>query len=299
MSPDPLDYIRWWQDLASGPWAAQARSVERYNELMQRVARGELDAEQLRDEFLRFTTEESSQYASEVARLGVEYWSSLLELGREYNDRFYDRVTAADSAERASTGAQEAGPRQVWMELRGEEGGEASGGFVIENKRDGVAAISFVVSDFVDAQTGTAFRPPLEIHPAWLSLSPREEAEIYLRLSLDEPFFRAGHRYATRIAVQGHDRLELMLTVVVDPAYEPATQVRVVQSAPAPPGKAASGGTAAKRGARAGPPEGSGRASKTGRGAAGGTGRGAAGGKTEGGGGPRTRPSPRGTKPKK
>jgi hypothetical protein len=99
---------------------------------------------------------------------------------------------------------------------------------VIENKRETTAEISFVVSDFVDGAGGHPFRPPLEIQPPRLTLGPHEEAEVSLRLPLLHERFRSGHDYRALVLVRGHDALELLLTVRVEAAPEPATRVSVV-----------------------------------------------------------------------
>lgn len=239
MKRDPLDLANWLQELASRPWAEQARVAERYNEIVRRVASGELNAEQLREEFMRFASEESLSYGREVAQLGLEYYASLLDLGRTYHDRFYDRVLETQRTGQAASGGRgSAAPRQVTMDLRGPLGGEAAGAFVIENRHGTTAAISFRISDFVDTGGGTPFRPPLELRPSWLSLAPHEEAEISIRLPLSAVLFTPGHQYWTRVVVHGHDDLELIVTVTVEPASEPATRVSVVASPQATPAAA-------------------------------------------------------------
>lgn len=231
MTGDQLDLTKWLQQLTTHAWADQTRRVEWYTDVMQRVARGELDAEHVRDEFMRFAGEETVSYARDVAQLGLHYYASLLDLGRSYNDRFYDRVFRTRPEQGGPRGSkQDTGPRQVTMDLRGEVGGEATAAFVIENKRNATAEISFIVSDFVDMTSGSAFRPPLELQPPWLTLDPHEEAEVRLRLALLDELFTPGRQYRTHVVVSGHDDLELIINVSVEPTAEPATRVSVVAS---------------------------------------------------------------------
>jgi hypothetical protein len=198
---------------------------------MQRVARGELSEQQVREEFLRFAAEAGTRYATDLAQLSVSYYTALLDLGRVYNERFYDQVLPGHSYPTPPANEPAArAPRQVELPLRGPLGHEAAAGFVIENKHSTPADITFVFMDFVEAASGRRFRPLLQLQPAQLTLGPDEEAEIRLRVPLVPDQFAAGHHYHSKIAVHGYDALELVLNLTVDPAPEPATRVAAVQS---------------------------------------------------------------------
>jgi hypothetical protein len=227
MSSEQPDFYKWIQDLTTRSVADQARALQRYNELMQRMLRGDMNDPQLREESARFAREESTRYASDLTQLSLSYYSALLELGRNYSDRFFDQMLygrapnapAGDSAEASSK------PRQVTLELQGAAGQEAAAAFVIENKRNTPAEISFLVSEFVDAAGGSPFRAPLELQPAQISLGPLEEAEVKIRLPLLGEMFLPGHQYLATVVVHGYDELELVLRVRLKPA-EAAAQPR-------------------------------------------------------------------------
>ncbi len=235
MSREPPDFYRWIQDLTARSVADQTRALQRYNELMQRVLRGELNDPQLREEYTRFAQEESARYASDLAQLSLNYYGALLELGRSYSDRFFDqmlhnrepRAAAGDGAAAAVT------PRQVTLELRGTAGQEAAAAFVIENKRDAPAEITFLASEFVDTAGGQPFRAPLQIQPVQLSLEPHGEAEVRLRLPLLRELFSPGHQYQATVVVRGYDELELILSVRVNPGDEPPPQASPLGASPA------------------------------------------------------------------
>ena len=236
MTTTPFDFARWLQDLTARSVADQQRAAERYTELMQRVARGELSEQQVREEFLRFSGEASTRYASDLAQLSLSYYTALLDLGRAYNERFYDHVLRGHPHPTQSEYGPTASPRrQVQLDLRGILGQEATAGFVIENKHSAPAEISFVFSDFVDVAGGRPFRPLLQLDPASLTLGPDAEAEVRLRLPLVPEQFAAGHQYRTKIVVHGYDELVLVLSVKVDTAPEPATHVATVVTPQAPP----------------------------------------------------------------
>lgn len=228
MTGEPEELSRRLQNLAARVWTDQRRATERYTELMERTLRGDVDAREVGAELLRFGGEEGAGYTLEAAQLTLDYYEALLDLGRSYGERFYERALRERSNETGGGAGERAPPRQIEMELRGEIGQEAWGAFVIENKRNRTAHVSFVVSDFVDAAGGDAFRPPLVLEPSWLTLGPNEQAEVRLRLHLFEEMFTSGHRYRTHIFVHGRDELELIVTVRVDAPAEPATRVTVV-----------------------------------------------------------------------
>jgi hypothetical protein len=227
---EQADLPRRLQELAERYWAGQQEAAEHYSDLLQRLAAGELDANQLRDDYARFASEESARYAGELAQLSLSYYSALLELGRAYSQRFFDAVLegGAVAAPARNGQAARAEPRQVLLEMRGIAGQDAAAGFVIENKRDAPADITFRLSDFADAAGGRPFAAPLQVQPQWLSLGPEEEAEVRLRLPLLPELFTPGRQYRGKVVVQGYDELELILSVSVDSAPEPATRVSAV-----------------------------------------------------------------------
>ena len=224
MSGEPPDFYTWIQDLTVRSVADQTRVLQRYNDLVQRVMRGELNDPQLREEYAHFAREESTRYASDLTRLSLSYYNALLELGRNYSDRFFDQLlrSRGPQAGAGNGGEPAVQRRQVSLELQGELGQEAAAAFVIENKRDTPAEISFQVSEFVDAAGGSSFRAPLQIQPAQLSLGPQAEAAVMLRLPLWRELFDAGHRYHATVVVRGYDELELILSVRVSPAEQNA-----------------------------------------------------------------------------
>jgi hypothetical protein len=230
MTAEPFDLAHWLQDLSTRAWEDQRRAAERYSELVQRMASGELDAQALRDETMRFASEEFGRYAGELAQLSLSYYSALLELSRAYANRFFDQMLpGGPPPARARNGqAARAEPRQVSLELRGPVGGEATAAFVIENKRDAPADIAFDISDCVDLAGGSAFRAPLQVQPPWLTLGPQAEAQVRLQLPLLPELFAAGRQYRAKVVVHGYDELELIVTIGVEAAVEAATRVTAV-----------------------------------------------------------------------
>src|SRR5687767_6420831 len=102
---------REFQDLAARSLEEQARAVQRYNGLMQKLGRGELLKQSAGDAYLRFVGEETTRYVGDVASLVLSYYRELFELGRAYNERFYEGMTG--DALRGGASSSEAAARQA------------------------------------------------------------------------------------------------------------------------------------------------------------------------------------------
>lgn len=244
MGDDPQDIGKWTQELTARSLAEQMRALQRYQELAQRVARGELSEQRLREEYLRFAQEESARYARNLAALSLNYYGALIDLSRGYNDRLFDQMLGNAASSDNNSKPPAAPPRRVEMELHAPAGQDAIGAFVIENKRSEPADISFIISEFAGAPGTATFRSPLQIQPARFSIGPFEERVVTLQLPLHAQMFTPGQRYRATVIVRGYDDLELGLTAwadpvadaiesVAQPSAEPATEARPVISAPA------------------------------------------------------------------
>src|SRR5215212_7661038 len=112
MANDTQDIGRWLQDLATRSVAEQARTAQRYSELLQRLGRGELVTRSLGDEFARFVREETTRYARNLATLSFSYYNAVETLSRSYNDRFFEQVLGVGLRESAKAPTRETTPDQ-------------------------------------------------------------------------------------------------------------------------------------------------------------------------------------------
>jgi hypothetical protein len=225
---DPNEVTRAFEALAARSLADQSHTVLRYRELLQQLARGEINPVTVRTEYERLVHQQATRLAKDLTTLGVKYYQSMLDLNRAYTDQLFDDLAASALARAAQDGAkqdtaypaaaeQDAAQPDAAIELRlyGRAGDQVTGGFVLENKRANPANVVFLVSDFTDG-TGGTFRPQLEWDPSPLTLDAHQEQQITVRLFLDPAFFTAGHRYEAEVVVRGTDDLELRLIVNVD-----------------------------------------------------------------------------------
>jgi hypothetical protein len=82
MSEEAQEIGKWIQELVTRAVREQIQTTQRYGELLQRVARGEVDPKTLRAESARFAREETARFARSLATLSISYFNTLLELIR-------------------------------------------------------------------------------------------------------------------------------------------------------------------------------------------------------------------------
>ena len=251
MSEEAQEIGKWIQELVARAVKEQIQTTQRYSELLQRVARGQVDPKTLRAESARFAREETARFARSLATLSISYFNTLLELSRTHNERFIEQVLgAATQAEKGK--AASAAPttsHQVEVELRAPLGQEATTAFVVENKRTSTVELSFLVSEF-SAPGSAPFRPPLQIEPPRCVLEPGEEQIVTLRLLLLPELFAPTQPYTARVVVSGGEDMQVILKVwgdVSEIAPKPK-RARRKASAASKPKRATSGPKARRRG---------------------------------------------------
>jgi len=215
---DPGEVTRALEALAARSLADQSHTALRYRELLQQVARGEIDSVTVRAEYERLVHQQAARLAKDLTTLGMNYYQSMLDLNRAYTDQLFDNLAASAPGQAAGDGAEPdiAQPAAaIELRLHGRAGEQVAGSFVLENKRAHPANVVFLVSDFTDDTVGT-FRAQLEWHPSRLTLDAHQEHPVTVRLFLDPAFFTADHSYQAEVVVRGNDDLELQLVVDVD-----------------------------------------------------------------------------------
>ena len=204
------------QDLISRTLTQQVRTAQRYADLLTRFGRGEISAQTLSTETVRFASQETGQYASDLAELSLRYYSDLFALTQTYGERYLSALEQEGALRQAEPARSGGSPKRVVMDLHAPLGQEAVGAFVLENKHGGSAQISFEVSDFTGPTHTIAFRSDLHLQPEHFVLEPGQEQTVTLRLPLREGVFEPGQRYLVSVIVHGYDNLVLDLTVYVD-----------------------------------------------------------------------------------
>ena len=220
MNDPSQDVARWIEETTRRAVSEQIHNLQRYNELIQRISRGELDQEAVRQEYLHFIQEESQRYLQQLAQASLSYYNQLVEISRTHNDLFFTQVLNAAQPGSHNGDSTKQPARKVEMNLRAVLSEEANGSFILENKRAEEADISFMVSEFSDESGVHIFRPPLQIVPPRFRMGAFEEVEVRLKLLVLPELFESGKTYTTTILVRGYDDLELLLTVQVEPGVQ-------------------------------------------------------------------------------
>ena len=224
---DQTDDIRQFiQELISRSATDNMQNLQRFGDMLRRMSRGNVDQETIREEFLEFAHDESERYVRDLTRVGLNFYNTLLELNRHYNDRFFSQVFEENYRYRDVPDAEPARPRTVQMELHGPLGEEAVRSFVIENKQNEPVSVSFLVSEFTDEANTISFRPPLQLYPARFTLRPGDEHVVNLQIPLLKEFFVPAQRYSATVVVSGYDDLVLDLSVWADSPKPAADKAR-------------------------------------------------------------------------
>jgi hypothetical protein len=86
----PADWGARFQELAADASQLYARSLRRYNELLDRVARGELTPEEVQQQFRDYLQEQAPHSTRELVELSVGLLAGLLHVEARYRDALLD-----------------------------------------------------------------------------------------------------------------------------------------------------------------------------------------------------------------
>jgi hypothetical protein len=202
------------QDLTVRFGAEIMRALQRYNELLQRFASGELDETAARDAYAQFLRDESARYLRSVTEVGTGYYDALLELTSIYNPPFFEQVFHQARRRQQSPSR----PHGGIVELRGSLGDEAVSAFRIENASNHGEEISFVVSEFSGPPGTAPFRPPLRLQPPRFTLDPSQSQVVTVCLPLVAGVFVPDQRYTAVLTTRKRDAFDMTIDVFVNPA---------------------------------------------------------------------------------
>jgi hypothetical protein len=213
MAEQPNDFVRSLQELITNSASDQIRASRQFNELVQSIARGEVDNREANERIRQFLTNTTSQYINDLSRLTVTFFQALRAVNRHYSDHFFDQVMGESFEDSDDDGTL----RRVDMPVSAVVGADVQRSFVIENRQDKACEVSFAVSEFSEVGGAASFRAPLQLQPARFTLRPGEEQVVILTLPLLPELFASGRQYEATVLVRGHDNLMLALSVDVQP----------------------------------------------------------------------------------
>ena len=209
------------QDLPVRFGAEAMRSLQRYNEFLQRLAGGELDDAAARDAYIRFMRDETERYVRGVADISVGYYDALLDLAATYSPPFFEQAARRQQSQGPAPSAARGA-----IELRGLPGSTVAASFRVDNTGNATEEVAFSVSEFSGTHGTAPFRPPLRLHPPRFVLGPLESQLVSVRLPLIEGLFQPNRRYSATLTVLKRETFDLTIDVVTDRAAESSLIVR-------------------------------------------------------------------------
>lgn len=207
-APESIDLTNWFQKLAAYATEQSTRSMARHQQLVDRVAAGEIPPQRVQEEGRRFLEQHAPQFIGDVMTLGLTFVGRLQRSSAALTDGLYDRVLGPDAP------APAAPEPPVCLDLRGHTGTVASATLVVENTRQVAAEVTCEISEFAPRDGGRRFRPVIDVAPARFTLAPGEARDVEVRLPLDAALFSAGADYAATLRISGAGDRELIVQIL-------------------------------------------------------------------------------------
>jgi hypothetical protein len=219
-SPEHIDLTNWFQSLATYASEQSARSMARHQQLVERVASGEIPPSRVQEEGRRFLEARAPEFLADVMNLGLTFVGRLQRSSAAMADGLYDRVLGPDAD-------REARPEPpICVDLRGAPGSSPAATIVVENTRGEAADVVCHVSEFASRDGGRRFVPSLEVTPARFNLAPGSQRDVEMRLLLDPALFAAATDYVATLLVSGAGDREIVVQIIARaddaPAPEPS-----------------------------------------------------------------------------
>jgi hypothetical protein len=206
--PAGVDINNWFQALAAYTTEQSTRAVRRQQQLVERIASGEVTAARVQEQGQKFLETQSGEFLGDVIGLGLRFVAQMHRSSAALTDGLYNRVLGPEP----SAGAAPEPP--LCVDLRGSLGSVASACIVVENTRSSAADVTCRASGFVARSGGMRVDAPLEITPSRFTLAPGGQHEVDLRLLLDSGQFTASADYAASLVVSGAGDRDLIVPVI-------------------------------------------------------------------------------------
>jgi hypothetical protein len=213
-SPSSIDVTNWFQALATYSAQQSARSMARHQQLVDRVASGEVLADRVREQGRHFVEQHAPEFLGDVMNLGLTFVGGLQQSSAALADGLYDRVLGSEPVPPLDP--------PICVDLRGGSGVTASACIVVENTRLEPADVRCRVSDFGRRSGGDRFPAPLVIEPSRFRLAPGEQRDVDLKLALDPVNFAVETDYVATLLISGAGDHDLVVQLIA--RVEPASQ---------------------------------------------------------------------------
>jgi hypothetical protein len=210
-SSSHIDLTNWFQTLAKYATEQSVRGLARHQQLVERVASGEISPAQMQEQGRRFVEARAPQFVDEVMSLGLEFVGRLQRSSMNVTEGVYDRILGPEAA--ASTAVDS----PVVVDLRGPIQTTVTSTIEVENTRSEIANVVCSVSEFIPRSGGQPFTGRVEVTPARFMLQPGGSHDVQLSVTLDDRVFRADEDYFAILRIAGARDREMLVQVIVHP----------------------------------------------------------------------------------
>jgi hypothetical protein len=206
-SPSSIDLANWFQALASYAAQQSARSMARQQQLVDRVATGEISSERVREQGRRFLDLHAPAFLGDVMTLGLAFVGGLQRSSAALADGLYDRVLGTE-------GVEPVVEPPICLDLHARTGEAASACIVVENSRLDAADVQCRVSDFARRSGDNRFRADVQISPERFRLAPGEQRDVSITVTIDPIHFAVGVDHVATMLISGAGERDLVVQLI-------------------------------------------------------------------------------------
>lgn len=220
--PSSIDLTSWFQTLAKYAAEQSARGLARHQQVVERVASGEITPGQIEEQGRRYLQSHAPQFLGEVMDLGLTFVSRLQQSSTNLAEGLYDHLLGSELDR-----SPEPEP-PLLADLRGPSGATVTTEIVVENTRSEAADVVCRVSDFTARLGGRSFASGAQAVPARFTVAPGEVRSVTLSLPLDRALFTPGADYFAVLRISGAGEQEMIVQLIAHP--EPQEPLRQTES---------------------------------------------------------------------
>jgi hypothetical protein len=178
------------------------------------------DLGKLQQRYVEFASTEGTAAYRRFSELSANYYAALLNTGLNLSQEFYQQVYQTKPSA-APVPVQQAPVAARELVFTGPIGSTVSRAFVVSNRTDKPAQVSFEVSEFVKENGPEKLRVDAQLRPSSFELAGQAERTVDCSLPLTEAF-EPGSEYRAMLRVIGFPDMKIGLMARAESAPVPA-----------------------------------------------------------------------------
>jgi hypothetical protein len=204
--PSSIDITNWFQTLAAYAAEQSARGIARQQQLVERIASGEITPERMQEQGRRYLQAHAPNFIGEVVELGLGFVSRMQRSSGSFTEGLYERLLGPED---------DAAPEAALVvDLRGVAGSVARAEILVENTRAEGAEIVCGVSEFVSRTRDRASVSGAEVRPARFTLAAGETRDVTVSLALDRTLVAPDVDYFGILRIAGAGDREMVVQLI-------------------------------------------------------------------------------------